>query len=80
MVYLNEVLLTTREDDDIMDDGSGWGQEPIVFEESRKYPPMMPVHLRYTPLNTPPTLFRGNHANNINTYNNINSNSVMNVN
>ncbi|KPA84064.1 hypothetical protein ABB37_02180 [Leptomonas pyrrhocoris] len=57
-IFLNDVLLTTREDDDIMDNGEGWGQEPIMFEESRKYPPIVPLHLRYTPLNTPPTLVR----------------------
>ncbi|KAG5478643.1 hypothetical protein LSCM1_06047 [Leishmania martiniquensis] len=57
-IFLNDVLLTTKEDDDIMDNGEGWGQEPIMFEESRKYPPIVPLHLRYTPLNTPPTLVR----------------------
>ncbi|KPI83580.1 hypothetical protein ABL78_7383 [Leptomonas seymouri] len=57
-IFLNDVLLTTREDDDIMDNGEGWGQESIMFEESRKYPPIVPLHLRYTPLNTPPTLVR----------------------
>lgn len=57
-IFLNDVLLTTKEDDDIMDNGDGWGQEPIMFEESRKYPPIVPLHLRYTPLNTPPTLVR----------------------
>lgn len=57
-IHLNEVLLTTSEDDDIMDSGAGWGQEEIIFEESRKYPPIVPLHLRYTPLNTPPTLVR----------------------
>lgn len=56
--FLNDVLLTTREDDDTMDDGKGWGQEETMFEESRKYPPIVPLHLRYTPLNTPPTLVR----------------------
>ncbi|CAD2219159.1 5'-AMP-activated protein kinase, regulatory beta subunit [Angomonas deanei] len=57
-MYLNDVLLTTKEDDDIMDDGKGWGQEEVKFDESRKYPPLVPLHLRYTPLNTPPTLVR----------------------
>lgn len=57
-IFLNDVLLTTKEDDDIMDSGTGWGQEAIMFEESRKYPPIVPLHLRYTPLNTPPTLVR----------------------
>ncbi|KAK7195857.1 SNF1-related protein kinase regulatory subunit beta [Novymonas esmeraldas] len=57
-ICLNDVLLATKEDDDIMDNGEGWGQEPIMFEESRKYPPIVPLHLRYTPLNTPPTLVR----------------------
>ncbi|KAG5504364.1 hypothetical protein JKF63_04813 [Porcisia hertigi] len=57
-IFLNDVLLTTKEDDDIMDNGEGWGQEAIMFEESRKYPPIVPLHLRYTPLNTPPTLVR----------------------
>lgn len=57
-IFLDEVLLATREDDDIMDNGQGWGQEEVMFEESRKYPPMVPLHLRYTPLNTPPTLVR----------------------
>lgn len=39
-------------------DDEGWGQDEIMFEETRKYPPLMPLHLRYTPLNTPPTPFR----------------------
>ncbi|KEG09607.1 5-AMP-activated protein kinase, regulatory beta subunit [Trypanosoma grayi] len=55
LLQLNDVLLTTKEDEEVMDDGEGWGQEQIMFEESRKYPPIVPVHLRYTPLNTPPT-------------------------
>lgn len=35
-----------------------WGQEEFVFEESRKHPALLPLHLHYTPLNTPPTPFR----------------------
>lgn len=57
-IFLDDVLLATREDDDIMDSGLGWGQEEVMFEESRKYPPIVPLHLRYTPLNTPPTQVR----------------------
>jgi len=37
---------------------AAWGQQNIVFEESRKFPPILPPHLRYTPLNTPPSLHR----------------------
>ncbi|RNF06716.1 5-AMP-activated protein kinase, regulatory beta subunit [Trypanosoma conorhini] len=58
LLRLNEVLLTTKEDKEIMDDGEGWGQNHEIFEETRKYPPIVPVHLRYTPLNTPPTAVR----------------------
>ncbi|RNF01023.1 5-AMP-activated protein kinase, regulatory beta subunit [Trypanosoma rangeli] len=58
LLQLNEVLLTTKEDEEIMDDGDGWGQNHEIFEETRKYPPIVPVHLRYTPLNTPPTAVR----------------------
>ncbi|ORC89265.1 5-AMP-activated protein kinase, regulatory beta subunit [Trypanosoma theileri] len=58
LLELNDALLLTREDEEIMDDGEGWGQEQIIFEESRKYPPLVPVHLRYTPLNTPPNAVR----------------------
>jgi hypothetical protein len=31
-----------------------FGQEEVVFEESRKLPPLCPPHLRYTPLNSYP--------------------------
>ncbi|KAH9593455.1 AMP-activated protein kinase [Trypanosoma melophagium] len=58
VMELNDALLLTREDEEIMNDGDGWGQEQIIFEESRKYPPLVPVHLRYTPLNTPPNAVR----------------------
>lgn len=51
-------LLQTTEDDELADDPSGWGQETVMFEETRKYPPILPPHLRYTPLNTPPTQLR----------------------
>lgn len=40
------------------EDDSGWSQNPPQFEETRKFPPMMPPHLRYTPLNAPPSQFR----------------------
>mmetsp|Transcript_142284 Transcript_142284/g.248088 ORF Transcript_142284/g.248088 Transcript_142284/m.248088 type:complete len:269 (-) Transcript_142284:176-982(-) len=36
----------------MMDDG--YGQEEAVFEETRKFPPLCPPHLRYTPLNSSP--------------------------
>jgi hypothetical protein len=32
----------------------GYGQEEAVFEETRKFPPLCPPHLRYTPLNSSP--------------------------
>lgn len=35
-----------------------WGQDEILFKETRKFPPIIPPHLLYTPLNTPPTPFR----------------------
>lgn len=46
-------------------DGSGsnlnasdvqWGREETVFEETRKFPPLCPPHLCFTPLNTPPQM------------------------
>ena len=59
LVVVSDVLLDSRDDDDVAaDDGRDWGQEEITFEETRKYPPMLPPHLRYTPLNTPPTQVR----------------------
>lgn len=58
VVNVHEVLLQSKDDDDTIDDASGWGQERVVFEETRKYPPMLPPHLRYTPLNAPPTQMR----------------------
>lgn len=39
-------------------EGNLWGQEEKMFEETRRFPPLLPLHLRYTPLNTPPTPFR----------------------
>jgi hypothetical protein len=35
-------------------DDDGYGQEEVVFEETRKFPPLCPPHLRYTPLNSSP--------------------------
>eukprot|EP00906_Rhabdomonas_costata_P030611 RCo043246 len=32
----------------------GYGQDDVVFEETRKFPPLCPPHLRYTPLNSSP--------------------------
>eukprot|EP00668_Euglena_longa_P029012 GGOE01036350.1.p1 GENE.GGOE01036350.1~~GGOE01036350.1.p1 ORF type:complete len:278 (+),score=78.08 GGOE01036350.1:45-836(+) len=32
----------------------GYGQDEAVFEETRKFPPLCPPHLRYTPLNSSP--------------------------
>eukprot|EP00758_Cryptobia_borreli_P013143 Tbor_TRINITY_DN5809_c6_g7::TRINITY_DN5809_c6_g7_i1::g.7076::m.7076/K07199/PRKAB; 5'-AMP-activated protein kinase, regulatory beta subunit len=58
IVSVNEILLQTKDDDDGIDDPTGWGQEHTQFEETRKFPPIMPPHLRYTPLNTPPTQVR----------------------
>lgn len=59
-ITVTDALLHNKEDDDAADDGSGWGQQQTVFEETRKNPPILPPHLRYTPLNTPPTQFRCN--------------------
>ncbi len=42
----------------IINDEDGWSQNAPVFEETRKFPPIMPPHLRYTPLNAPPTRVR----------------------
>jgi hypothetical protein len=42
----------------IINDEEGWSQVAPVFEETRKFPPIMPPHLRYTPLNAPPTQVR----------------------
>lgn len=62
-ILLNEALHQTgaSEDDATLTAALGdgdWGQEEVMFEENRKFPPIMPLHLRYTPLNTPPTPFR----------------------
>eukprot|EP00759_Apiculatamorpha_spiralis_P017529 PhF_6_TR23741/c1_g1_i1/m.33158/K07199/PRKAB; 5'-AMP-activated protein kinase, regulatory beta subunit len=29
-----------------------WGRDVVTFEETKKFPPTMPPHMRYTPLNT----------------------------
>lgn len=55
---ISEFLPMTKEDEEVVDDGEGWGQERFAFESTKKYPPIVPVHLRYTPLNTPPTAVR----------------------
>lgn len=57
-IAVGDTILTTKDDDDVIDDGSGWGQTETQFDETRKYPPILPPHLRYTPLNTPPTQMR----------------------
>lgn len=44
------------------DDGGGWCTTPFAFTESKKFPPAVPPHLRYTPLNTPRTTRRGGPA------------------
>ncbi|AAZ13012.1 hypothetical protein, conserved [Trypanosoma brucei brucei TREU927] len=58
VIHVNKALLLTKEDEEVPDDGSGWGQEEIIHKEDRKHPPIMPVHLRYTPVNTPLTAAR----------------------
>jgi len=59
VVTVSESVLVTREDAEAADDDTeGWGQEAVTFEETRKLPPILPPHLRYTPLNTPPTQYR----------------------
>ncbi|CCW68274.1 unnamed protein product [Phytomonas sp. Hart1] len=60
LIVLDESSLNVEETDgyDPIDDEKGWGQEETISEESRKYPPLIPLHLRYTPLNSPPTLVR----------------------
>lgn len=58
-VTVTEALLFSHLDDvDLINDVDGWGQTHTEFEETRKHPPIMPPHLRYTPLNTPPTQIR----------------------
>lgn len=52
------LLFSSQEDADVVNEAEGWGQQHIEFEETRKHPPIMPPHLRYTPLNTPPTQMR----------------------
>jgi hypothetical protein len=58
IIQVVEAVMSTTEDDDAIDDPNDWGQEQHVFEETKKMPPILPPHLRYTPLNTPPTQFR----------------------
>lgn len=45
-----------EEKEEASDDG--WGQEEVLFKNTQKFPPLLPLHLRYTPLNTTPTPFR----------------------
>lgn len=61
VVEVNSDIMATKDDDDLIESDSGWGQVETQFDETRKYPPMMPPHLRYTPLNTPPTQVRCHH-------------------
>jgi hypothetical protein len=59
VIHANPDLLTAKEEDEgTLDDPSQWGQAQIAFEETRKFPAILPPHLRYTPLNAPPTQFR----------------------
>jgi hypothetical protein len=59
IVAVSDAMLQTREDAEAADDDTeGWGQKIEAFEETRKLPPILPPHLRYTPLNTPPTQYR----------------------
>lgn len=59
VVTVAEGMLKTREELEAAEDETeGWSQEPVAFEETRKLPPILPPHLRYTPLNTPPTQYR----------------------
>lgn len=58
VLVVSQDLMSTNDDDDLVDDAEGWGQTETQFDETRKYPPMLPPHLRYTPLNTPPTQVR----------------------
>ena len=46
-----------QEDINSMDD-LNWGQEIVIHQENRKLPPILPPHLRYTPLSAPPTQYR----------------------
>lgn len=66
VVQVSADIMTTKDDDDLIDDGAGWGHVETQFEETRKYPPMLPPHLRYTPLNTPPTQVRCQHDGSLN--------------
>lgn len=58
VIQVSADIMTTKDDDELIDDGTGWGHVETQFEETRKYPPILPPHLRYTPLNTPPTQIR----------------------
>jgi hypothetical protein len=58
VIQVSADIMTTKDDDELIDDGTGWGHIETQFEETRKYPPILPPHLRYTPLNTPPTQIR----------------------
>ena len=56
---VSDALLQSRDDDAAAaDDSQGWGQQAVTFEETRKLPPILPPHLRYTPLSNPPTQYR----------------------
>jgi hypothetical protein len=57
-VHVSQALMSTKEEDDALEENVGWGQEQVVFEETRKFPPILPPHLRYTPLNTPSSQYR----------------------
>jgi hypothetical protein len=66
IVTVSDAMLTAKDDHDVALDGDeGWGQECAAFDETRKLPPILPPHLRYTPLNTPPTQYRCSREGNV---------------
>lgn len=59
LMTISEAMLQHRDDDfTVGDDSQDWGQKSAVFEETRKMPPILPPHMRYTPLSNPPTQYR----------------------
>ena len=63
IITVSDALLASRDDEAAAaDDTVGWGQQAVTFEETRKLPPILPPHMRYTPLSNPPTQYRVDQA------------------
>lgn len=58
IIVSDDSILNTESEENIgkaaSKDEEGYGHEEVLFEETRKYPPLCPPHLRFSPLNSSP--------------------------